>query len=1071
MDYIRGLLTKSLRLTAVKLPVVFIFALSLVTSNSAKAEDTMDTVIDTLTNLTCETQGVGGLLRSEFSHTCIPAPFFTFLVANLVSPGLYANTLLRVKINDNDLFPDACTRANRIEFTDQKLSFAMCNNLQLEGARTLALVNAVVPIASAIFTGQAPWDEIQKAWDVPKEDYHEIYRNQREGDSGTMVDIGIIPIFPWKVIKEKDKMCVATQSFSGWIAIGCKYIKEPYPISIYSDFLDLSSAQEIQNTSTDYNNILSLTQCSNAGGCYKRAVDNSKTGIVMSGPIIECVKEMIAKLMISNAVCSFSDVKTVLNSASRTSSALFQFQVNMHKTVVALLTIYVIIFGFKIILAGDIPQKAEIVNFVIKFVFVVYFSVGINISQNSGNDLNRLDGMIEWAFPFLLDGMTDLASWIISASSSELCKFYSTDYAPNMSHIALWDSLDCRISHYLGLDVIQTMIVDNASRNHDFSKLDILSFPIPPYIYLLIPAVISGNFTLISLALMYPLMVISVGAFVVNATVVCMISIVVLGVLAPLFVPMYLFNYTKGYFESWVKLLISFMLQPMVAIVFMTTMLSVYDFGFYGTCKYTSREIAFSGPQMQMTTLNGALGTYVPGDNGGSRAIRYYTIDTDWSDNKKYKNDEDRKGCINSLGFILNNPLAWLFDTGETIVSNAVMPWIDDASGDEEKKRFNFLDAIKGSPGMFFNMLEVIYEKIKTLALALLTACFTLYLMQHFSETLAEFAADMTEGVSIGNMAIKPQTLYKAGMAALNAAGAAKGAGDKSAAGGGGTADKMSQGRKGASDKFATTGAARDKVSTGSSRAAGDKVSTSTGEGTGRSSSIKPAAKSLSSVEGSQSDSVAGNVKPKLPDKDSIRVEQIADDSGEPRPLAKAARAVIKADESQVAKLEGVLSDQASIDKGIKAKSSGQDDSRGEQDRRASSEAGVEEPREGSGIKESQVGQRKDIPDEPATSVEKPLKAVDLPSLKYNEFATGSTAELYSKLLKANKEGFVEQRLADRPPAERPNIFFSAVKDLGAEHPITKAFEEYMLTQGSSQDDLNAIKLAALNFKKRGGDE
>ena len=122
----------------------------------------------------------------------------------------------------------------------------------------LALVNAVVPIASAIFTGQAPWDEIQKAWDVPKGDYHEIYRNQREGDSGTMVDIGIIPIFPWKVIKEKDKMCVATQSFSGWIAIGCKYIKEPYPISIYSDFLDLNSAPAIQNISNDYNNILSF---------------------------------------------------------------------------------------------------------------------------------------------------------------------------------------------------------------------------------------------------------------------------------------------------------------------------------------------------------------------------------------------------------------------------------------------------------------------------------------------------------------------------------------------------------------------------------------------------------------------------------------------------------------------------------------------------------------------------------------------------------------------------------------------------------------------------------------------
>ena len=1070
MDYIKSLLGKSLSLTAVKLPVVLILALSLITSNSVKAEDTMDTVIDTLTNLTCETQGVGGLLRSEFSHTCIPAPFFTFLVANLVSPGLYANTLLRVKINDNDLFPGACTRANRIEFTDQKLSFALCNNIKLEGARIKAIVNAVVPIASAIFTGQAPWDEIQKAWNVPKKDYHEVYTNQREGDSGMMVDIGIIPVFPWKVIKEKDKMCVATQSFSGWIPIGCKYIKEPYPISIYSDFLDLNSAQAIQNISADYNNILSLTQCSNAGGCYKRAVDNSKTGIVMSGPIIECVKEMIAKLMVSNAVCSFSDVKTVLNSASRTSSALFQFQVNMHKTVVALLTIYVIIFGFKIVLAGDIPQKAEIVNFVIKFVFVVYFSVGINISQNSGNDLNRLDGMIEWAFPFLLDGMTDLASWIISASPSELCKFYSTDYAPNMSHIALWDSLDCRISHYLGLDVIQTMIVENASRNHDFSKLDILSFPIPPYIYLLIPAVISGNFTLISLALMYPLMVISVGAFVVNATVVCMVSIVVLGVLAPLFVPMYLFNYTKGYFEAWVKLLISFMLQPMVAIVFMTTMLSVYDFGFYGTCKYDYKEIAFSGPQMQMTTLNGALGTYVPGDNGGGRAIRYYYLDNDWT---KYANDEDRKGCINSLGFILNNPLAWLFDTGEKIVSNAVMPWIDDASGDEEKKRFNFLDAIKSSPGMFFNMLEVIYEKIKTLALALLTACFTLYLMQHFSETLAEFAADMTEGVSIGNMAIKPQTLYKAGMAALNAAGGAKGAADKAAAGGGGAGDMMSQGRKGATDKFATTGGAKDKVSTGSSKEAGDKASTSAGKGTGRPSSIKPSEQSLSSVEGNSPESVVASVKPQLSDKDSSKIEQITDDSAEPKSLAKVARAVIKAGESQAAKLEEVSSDQAPVDKGIKEKSSGKDDSREEQSRRDSLEAGLEvqEKENLRKDKESQVEQRKDLLGGPTASLEKPIQAVDLGSLKYNEFATGPTAELYSKLLKANKEGFVEQRLADRPPAERPNIFFSAVKDLGDEHPITKAFEEYMLTQGSSQDDLNAIKLAALGVKKRGGDE
>ena len=790
-------------------------------------DDTMDTIISTLSALTCETQGVGDLLRSEFSHTCNPAPFFTFLVANLVSPGLYANTMLRVKINDQDLFPGACKRASRIDFNDQKLSFAMCNNIKLAAARASAIGQSAVYIAGSMFTGKDPWDDIKKSWTTPKSDYHDMFIDKKEGDSGMMVDIGIIPVFPWKVIKEKDAMCVATQSFSGWIPIGCKYIKEPYPISIYSDFMDINPEQVIQ----DYNNVLSLTKCSNAGGCYKRAIDNSKTGIVMSGPVIECVRDMIAKLMVSNAVCNFTDVKDILNSSTRTSSALFQFQVNMHKTVAALLTIYVILFGFKIVLAGDIPPKSELVNFVVKFIFVVYFSVGININQNSDNDLDRLDGMIEWAFPFLLDGMTDLASWIISASPSELCKFYSTDYAIGMSHMALWDSLDCRVSHYLGLDMIQTMVVENASRNHDFAKLDFLSFPIPPYIYLLVPAVISGNFTLISLALMYPLMIISVAAFVVNATVVCMISIVILGVLAPLFVPMYLFQYTKGYFESWVKLLISFMLQPMVAVVFMTTMLSVYDFGFYGTCKYQYKEIAFSGTEMQMITLNGTLGTYVPGENGGGRAIRYYYLDNDWN---RYSS-EDKEGCINSLGFILNNPLAWLFNISSDIVTNDSMPWIDDPSGEINQKRYpDVLGPIQSSPGMFFGTIEVIFEKIKTFALALLVACFTLYLLQNFSETLAEFAADMTEGVSIGNMAIKPQAIYKAGMAALSAAGGAGGAKDKASAGGAGASDKLSQGLKAGGDKFSTDGkndkGSADKTSAISSKGPKDVSSTTSAD-------------------------------------------------------------------------------------------------------------------------------------------------------------------------------------------------------------------------------------------------
>ncbi|MDA9163413.1 type IV secretion system protein, partial [Rickettsiaceae bacterium] len=689
----------SLQKQLLKFFLITIISVAPLSNSVFAAEETtseLDSILDKFKGLSCETDGIGNLLRTEFAHTCIPAPFFTWYAANFISPGLYATALLRLTINDDKMFPGACDRGNRIDFHDQKLSFAMCNNIMLLGERLKFVVEAAVAIAKSDIFNTDPWEEIGKAWELDKADYHKIFRDKRENASGTMVDSGIIPIIPWKVIKENDKLCVATQSFSGWVPIGCKYIKEPYPVSIYADFMDLSP-EGVGHLES----LTALTTCGNMGGCYNRAYEHSRNGVVITGPLIECVKEMIAKLMISSAVCSFDDVNLVLGSSTRRSSALFQFQVNMHRIVSALLTIYVILFGFKVVLSGNIPEKKDMVNFAVKFLFVVYFSVGININVGSENDLTRMDGMIQWAFPFMLDGMTQMASWIINASPSDLCRFSDVYYPDNLRHLQLWDALDCRISHYIGLDALQNMIVENATRHQDFSRFDGLSNSIPPYVFLLIPAVISGNMTLISLAIMYPLLVISVGAFVVNATVVCMISIVILGVLAPLFVPLYLFNYTKGYFDSWVRLLLSFMLQPMVAVVFMTTMLSVYDFGFYGTCKYKYEDITYDGPEFSVRIS--AIGTFGSSPGADARAIRYFSLDKDWGGGK-YEDQKEIDGCINSLGFMLNSPLDFLYSTGQELATAAKMPWIEDGTGEEDKKRFEFLNANQESPGMFFKM-------------------------------------------------------------------------------------------------------------------------------------------------------------------------------------------------------------------------------------------------------------------------------------------------------------------------------------------------------------------------------
>lgn len=404
--------------------------------NVTKAASDIETIEDSLSELTCEGKGVGNLLREEFSHTCIPAPFFTFVGANAVSPGLYANTFLRVHINDEELFPGSCKRENRVSFSDQKLSFSMCNNIDLAKVRGSAIEDSAVVIAQSMLTGEDPWDDIKSTWDIQKSSYHRVFKDKKEGDEGVMLDVGIIPAFPWKIIREQDKICVATRGFGGWIPIGCKYIKEPFPVSIYADFMD-SSPEGIK----ELENLTSLTTCGNMGSCYERAHENSRTAVVMSGPLIECVKEMIAKLMISSSVCSFEDIDLALTSSSRATSVLFQFQKNMHRIVSALLIIYVILFGFKIVLSGDVPNKASLVGFIVKFLFVIYFSIGINIGGGDGS-IDKMDGMTQWAFPFLLGAMGQLSSWVMNAGPSDLCNFSDIIYPEGLQHMQLWDALD-----------------------------------------------------------------------------------------------------------------------------------------------------------------------------------------------------------------------------------------------------------------------------------------------------------------------------------------------------------------------------------------------------------------------------------------------------------------------------------------------------------------------------------------------------------------------------------------------------------------------------------------------------
>jgi len=167
--------------------------------------EVLDTIIDTLSNLTCETKGIGNLLRSEFTHTCIPAPFFTVALATVISGGLYPGVMMRTYINDDELFPGACDRGDRIDYDKQKLSFSFCNNGMLAVESAGAIAKTAVVIAGALLEGDMDnlWEDVGGAWKIKKKTTMKCIRMRKKGRKVQWLILAILPSCFGKSSKKK----------------------------------------------------------------------------------------------------------------------------------------------------------------------------------------------------------------------------------------------------------------------------------------------------------------------------------------------------------------------------------------------------------------------------------------------------------------------------------------------------------------------------------------------------------------------------------------------------------------------------------------------------------------------------------------------------------------------------------------------------------------------------------------------------------------------------------------------------------------------------------------------------
>jgi len=100
----------------------------------------------------------------------------------------------------------------------------------------------------------------------------------------------------------------------------------------------------------------------------------------------------------------------------------------------------------------------------------------------------------------------------------------------------------------------------------------------------------AGNIIIVMMGLVFAIVFMSVLLYFLTAYLVCMATLYALAYISPIFIPMVLFERTKGYFDSWLKLFISCALQPVVIRGFIALLLTVYDSAIYGNCEYKRHD-------------------------------------------------------------------------------------------------------------------------------------------------------------------------------------------------------------------------------------------------------------------------------------------------------------------------------------------------------------------------------------------------------------------------------------------------------------------------------------------------
>ena len=334
----------------------------------------------------------------------------------------------------------------------------------------------------------------------------------------------------------------------------------------------------------------------------KKVIDD-KTGVSYNGgllfgeqtnfsaPIVQCFKETMKNIFTNTAGHSRCMDGSFGNSANECKdslggeayltnenfiwkrgnkvkeNSLFEFlQKRLKMIITAVLVISITFLGFKILLGKlDLSNKKEILVYIIKIAFVVYFVNGTAWKDiffdgiyNGSNEISKIFFKVK-----TLDIGSNVCNFGSQIDKNGIGKVSMVRYPAGSEYLMVWDTLDCKIMQYL-----------NYRPGFSASTICIL----------IIAAFFTGGIGII-MSLSVLIMAVCLIMAVIRAMHIFIssaIAIVIYIFISPIIIPLVLFEKTKSIFDSWLTQLMSFTLAPIVLFAYLAIFISLSEEIMYG---------------------------------------------------------------------------------------------------------------------------------------------------------------------------------------------------------------------------------------------------------------------------------------------------------------------------------------------------------------------------------------------------------------------------------------------------------------------------------------------------------